>query len=298
MKRFFLFCAVLLALLAFCAAVFGVLRALGSATACEDPYIRIIQETSSDIRQEAADGAVFLRRAKAYHELGKLDKAEADFSQAITRGQGDAAVYLARGKCRNDLEQNSDALRDILQAHELAPPTAASYHRLADVYTAMEDYDQARAAFAKALALDPASAALLTCQARMFLQARDRKAAARGFDAAIAADPAFAYAYFCRGKFHARQRAHEQAIRDFSVVINAPTTGCFSRRLQLSACLRRAEILRKRNRPAFWLDFGRILRSVFRSKLIDLKIRAAEAGRLPLARTAADSEPLSPGTQE
>lgn len=298
MNTFFKFWAGLLALLALGAAFLGIFRLLVFATACEDPFIRIIQETSSAIRQDAADGDVFLRRAKAYHTLGKLEKAAADYSRAITLGRNEAAVYLARGKCYSDLEQNTVALQDVLHAHELAPPTAGSYHRLADIYTSMANYDEARKAFEKGLALSPTNAGLLTCQARLFLKTRDRKAAARGFDAALAADPAFAFAYFCRGKLHAQQRARAQAIRDFSMVIYAPPTTCYLRRLQLSACLERAQILHKRNQPAFWLDFGRILRAVFRMKLTDLKIRAAEAGWLPMARTAADSDPFSPAAQE
>lgn len=298
MNKFMKFSAGVLALLALGTAVLGIFRLLVSATACEDPFIRVIQETSIAIRQNAMDGAVFLRRARAYHELGKLEKAAADYSRAITLGRNEAAVYLARGKCYSDLEQNTVALQNVLHAHELAPPTAGSYHRLADIYTSMANYDEARKAFEKGLALSPTNASLLTCQARLFLKTRDRKAAARGFDAALAADPAFAFAYFCRGKLHAKQRAPERAIRDFTMVINAPPTSCYLRRLQLSACLARAEILHARNRPAFWLDFGRILRAVFRLKLIDLKIRAAEAGRLPLLRTAAYVSPESSSTPD
>ena len=278
----------LVAVLAFCAAVIGLVRVCDSVTACENPFIRKIQETSLAIRQDPAAGDMFLQRAKAYHTLGKLEKAVADYNRAITLGQDDAAVYLARAKCFNDLDRNSAALQDVLHAQELSPPTPVSYHRLADIYSSMKNFDKARTAFAQGLKLSPTNAVLLTCQARMFQLAGDDKGAARGYDKAIAADPAYIYAYYCRGRLREKQRAHEQALRDFSVVINAPPT-CYLRRLQLDALIDRARVLQRLNRPSFWRDFFRIFQSVVWEKLIDLKIRAAENGRLPQLRTIEDS---------
>ena len=297
MNKFSIICVGLFVLLAFCAAALCLVRTFDSTTACENPIIREIQETSWAIRQNPAAGDLFLRRAKAYHTLGKLEKAVADYNQAITRGQNNAAVYLARAKCYSDLDQNSAALQDALHAQELAPPTPVSYHRLADIYTSMKNYDKAQTAFAQGLKLSPTNAALLTCRARMYQQSGDYKGAARGYDKAIAADPTYIFAYYCRGRLRAKQRAREQALRDFSVVINAPPT-CYLRRLQLDAYINRARVLHRLNRPSFWLDFFRIFQSVVRKKLVDVKIWAAEAGRLPLLRTVEDAPLLSSSTPD
>lgn len=255
--------------------------------ACEDPYLRDIQQTSEAIRHEGADVAAHLKRAAAYQELGKHGKAAADYSQAIALGAAGVEVYLARGKCFNVEGQNQAALQDILHAQELAPASPESLHRLADIHSSMGNYDEARMAFMEGLKLSPTNAPLLTCQARLYRNMGDLTAAEHGFNAAIALDPEYIYAYYCRGLLFATMGEHAKAFTDFTAVVDAPPT-CYLRHIQMSSYVARARSARALGLGGPAVDLVKAGLIAARLKVIARSIQAAELGKfnVPRARAA------------
>ncbi len=265
-----------LAAIVFLVAVFGSLLLLQyPSPACEDPYIREIEQTSRAIHRSGATADLHFRRAKAYAELGQHAKAAADYTQALALGTPESDILLPRAKCLSVAGQNEEALQDLLRAQEILPPSAGLCHRLADVYCELKRYEESQAAFAQGLELAPEDAPLLTCQARMFRAQGDPEAASRGYDAALRIDPEYIYAYDCRGRLLLDQDEYKGAIADFTRVIQAPTT-CYLRRMQLRAYAARYAAARAGGIPGYQLDPFRAGIVAGKLKRIEQRIQAAE----------------------
>ena len=92
-------------------------------------------------------------------DLGKLEKAAAEFERAVDVCTQDFSANLYRGMCAYQRKQYADAVQSFSIAIALAPGSAECYHDRALAYAAWGKNDHALHDYDRALALAPNLAA-------------------------------------------------------------------------------------------------------------------------------------------
>ena len=92
----------------------------------------------------------------AYHELGDLAGAIADYTQAIALNPTDATAYHNRGLARSSQSDLAGAIADYAQAIALNPTDATDYYNRGLARNGQGDLAGAIADYAQAIALNPA----------------------------------------------------------------------------------------------------------------------------------------------
>jgi tetratricopeptide (TPR) repeat protein len=129
--------------------------------------------------------ALFNYRGVAYKAKGDLDRAIADYTEAIRRDPDFAAAYNSRGiayKAKGDVDK---AIADYDQAIRLNPGSAPAFNNRGYAYFAKSSYDRA----------------------------------VTDFDAAVKIDPQYALAYNNRGYAYFMQKNYDRAITDYDQAI-------------------------------------------------------------------------------
>jgi len=87
-------------------------------------------------------GWVYKKRAFVYAVAGELDRAIADFDEAIRLDPKDADTYRNRGLAYNSKGSYDLAIVDFNEAIRLDPKNAVFYTNRGNVYNRKGDYDQ------------------------------------------------------------------------------------------------------------------------------------------------------------
>ena len=143
----------------------------------EDPDLR----PAIDLKAASA----YYNRGLAYASRGDIDKALADFTQAIRNNPKFGPAYNNRGVANQLAGKHDDAMTDYSKAIELNPKDARAYHGRGTVYQSKGDF----------------------------------KKAIEDFSEAVRIDPKFGFAYFNRGVVYARLKDYSQAIKDYDETI-------------------------------------------------------------------------------
>ncbi len=96
-------------------------------------------------------------RAFAWRELGELDKALADFGQALRLNPNEMCWYLGRADVHTMKEEYEQAAADACDAIRVQPERSAGYQMRAEVRIATQDWQGSLADYAEYLRLDPNS---------------------------------------------------------------------------------------------------------------------------------------------
>jgi tetratricopeptide (TPR) repeat protein len=79
--------------------------------------------------------SMYLTRGRAYIEVGKIDRAIADFDEAIRVDADRQRAYVNRGEAYDKAGKYDRALSDFQKALELAPKSADAYKGMARVFS-------------------------------------------------------------------------------------------------------------------------------------------------------------------
>jgi len=90
-------------------------------------------------------------RGWVYAQLGELEKAETDYSNALQLDRSDLDIWINRGHVRTKLGRLEAAIADLTQALRLDPDKLEAYHARAWAYSHAEQYDKAIADYSAAL---------------------------------------------------------------------------------------------------------------------------------------------------
>jgi tetratricopeptide (TPR) repeat protein len=224
--------------------------------------------------------AVLLNRGKAFANKGDLDRAIADFNDAILINPNDATFGATANYNRGSAYQAKDeldrAIADFNEAIRLDPDFADAYNNRGNAYRVKRNFDLAIADFDAAIRLSaqpsPASAEgkegagngigangaySYANRGVAYAAQGDLDHAIADFDDAIRLDPKFAGAYFNRGSAYQVKGDLDRAIADFNEAIRLDpklTAACYRRGkayadqgdldrglADLKACLQRLE---------------------------------------------------------
>ncbi|MEM7336081.1 MAG: tetratricopeptide repeat protein [Chloroflexota bacterium] len=100
------------------------------------------------------DAVAFYNRGSTYHDMGQLEDALNDYTQAISLNPQDAVTFNNRGNAYNDMGQLKDALNDFTQAIILNPQNAVAFYNRGCTYQDMGQLEDALNDFTQALAIN------------------------------------------------------------------------------------------------------------------------------------------------
>ncbi len=175
---------------------------------------RIIQD-----RGETAKNSAIARRYRglAYQRKDDLDRAIADYSEAIRLDPKYAEAYYGRGltyRNKDDVER-----ADYSEAIRLEPQVAAAYFNRGKLFHLQGNSGRALADFDEAIRLDPKFVFAYTNRGYVYLARGNNHRAIADFSEAIRLEPKLVSTYIDRGNAYRARGDNDRAIADFGEAI-------------------------------------------------------------------------------
>jgi tetratricopeptide (TPR) repeat protein len=158
-------------------------------------------------------------RGNTYHYKSDLDRAIADFDQAIQLQPDFSCAYNNRGNAYADKGDTDHAITDYDRVIQLQPDLAEAYNNRGTAYGQKGDYDRAIADFDQAIQLQPDLAEAYNNRGLTYGRKGETDRAIADFDQAIQLQPNYADAYFNRGLVYADKGDYDRAIANFDQAI-------------------------------------------------------------------------------
>ena len=214
--------AVFVAAIAFCAPAYA--DALDDAEkACEGKTgqtpDQIVAGCTTVIQSGQYDQAnlslAYINRGLGYHQKNELDKAIADYEEALKLNPQSAVAFYARGTVYRDKGANELALADLDRAVAIKPDLPDLFATRGNVLAAMGEHERAIADFTEALRVKPGDANALSSRGYSYYKNGEIDLAMLDYDAALAIRPD-AIDFLNRGVAHFKLGEHEKSIADYS----------------------------------------------------------------------------------
>ncbi len=178
---------------------------------------RVLERGASETSKYRA--VAFYNRGYAYDEKGDLDRAIADYDQAIQLNPKDALAFNNRGWAYERKGDHDRAIADFDHAIRLNPKDAIAFNVRGIAYRAKNDLDRAIADYASSIRLNPQNANAFNNRGVVYLTKGDYRRAIADFDAAIRLNSKDAVFYYDRGNAYDLKGDHDRAITDYSQAI-------------------------------------------------------------------------------
>jgi tetratricopeptide (TPR) repeat protein len=188
---------------------------------------RAIADYGEAIRLNGKAPSAYFGRGSAFDVKGEPDKAIADYSQAILLKPDDAAAYNSRGAAYDDLGAYDKAIADYDEAIKLNSNYAAAYNNRGFAYHNKRMLDRAIADYRQALRADPGYILAYINRGNAYEAQRDHSRALADFDEAIRRKPEEASSYIGRARLHllAGERAHAESDAGKAVSLDPAAPG-------------------------------------------------------------------------
>ncbi len=184
--------------------------------------------------------APYRQRAECYDMISEQEKAIADYTAAIRLDPKDATSYVQRGRIyhgRLRTDEVEKAIADYTQAIRLDPTNSEYLRERAEAYCDSLDYDRAIADWTEIIRIDGAGWCYLK-RGELYVLKRDLDKAIVDFSEAIRLDPADTVGLSCRAGALKDKREFLRAIEDYSKVIELETRPAYSGRYEDAYCKR------------------------------------------------------------
>ena len=171
----------------------------------------------------APGGAVTFYQAAADYKAGRLDAAIKEYNQLIAlqlRPQDASIAVMRRGNCyygKHDLER---AIADFDQAIRLDPKNGAAYDNRANALDARGDRDGALRDYTSALRLNPQNSYAYVNRGSLRMEQGDFTGALADYGTALRINPRERIAHTGRAQIYVLQRNPEQALKEANAAIS------------------------------------------------------------------------------
>jgi tetratricopeptide (TPR) repeat protein len=192
----------------------------GNAYAAKGDLDRAIADYNQAISLDPKYPKAYHGRAILYKNRGDLDRAVADYSQAIALDPKYSIAYNNRGVAyegRGDLDR---AIADYSQAISLDRKYVGAYSNRGNIYKARGDFDRAIADYNQAISLDPKFAVAYNNRGAAYAAKGDLDRAIADYGQAIGLDPKYVFAYGNRGNMFRDKGEFDRAIADYDQAIS------------------------------------------------------------------------------
>ncbi len=184
----------------------------------------------------------YVNRGVEYNSASELDRAIADFSEAIRLNPKFAMAFYNRGIAYRSKNDPDRAIADYNEAIRLNPKYGSAFNNRGLVfYSPKKNYDRAIADYNEAIRLDPKNARAFNNRGNAYDDKNDHDRAIADYNEAIRLDPEYAIAFNNRGDIHevgvhlialllvhvcVRPRS-SPAIQPVLIVVDSNGRGCF-----------------------------------------------------------------------
>jgi tetratricopeptide (TPR) repeat protein len=182
---------------------------------------RAIADYTDAIRHDQDAARNYERRALAHRLRGDFKNAMLDYDHLAKTYSGAPETFIGRGLTYVAMGKPERAIVDFTKALDIFPEDATAYYNRAQAARESGNAEIALPDYAKAIELDPNYAIAFNSRGRAHASLNDPASALKDFDAAIRLDPRLAAAYVNRGSLHRAAGRTDQAIADFSSAILA-----------------------------------------------------------------------------
>ncbi|HEX8228722.1 MAG TPA: tetratricopeptide repeat protein [Chloroflexia bacterium] len=181
---------------------------------------KAVAEFSEAIRLKPDYAAAYLNRGGVYRSQEKYAESIVDFNRAIELVPGNGAAYLERGTTYMYSSNNESALSDFTRVIELLPNSSEPYYLRGLIYMDQSEYDKAIADFSRVLELEPTWQDAYGSRGKAHANKAEYEAAIKDYTRAIelAPDEAEGF-YFDRAEAYRLQGDNARAIADYQVVV-------------------------------------------------------------------------------
>jgi tetratricopeptide (TPR) repeat protein len=180
---------------------------------------KALADFSQAIELDPKDSQNFNNRGMVYVDLGQPDKALADFSRATELNPKNAGAWNGRGLAYERLGQLQEAIADFSRAIQLDPMLAKPWHYRGRAYHNLGRPDKALIDLSKAIALDAKDATAWSDRGAIYNDLGQPRNALADCSRAIGLDQKEAKAWNNRGVAYARLGQWDKAVADFSTAI-------------------------------------------------------------------------------
>ncbi len=169
---------------------------------------RAIADYAEALRLRPDYMQAFYNRGHNYAALGRHDQAIADFTRAVELRPGEARVFYNRGKSYTALGQFERAIADFTRTLQLRPHDPDAYIDRGVASAQLGDYDRAIADFTASLRQEEDAFAFFS-RGTIYLATGEYRRAVDDYDRALQLDPGFEDAI--RNRATAREKLAEGA---------------------------------------------------------------------------------------
>lgn len=169
----------------------------------------------------------YSNRAQYYRDQGQINKALADYTQAIAVNPNKGSTYNSRGKTYFDLggPQNDQtlvqkAIADYTKGIELAPELGELYANRGAALGYLGKPQQALADFNKAIELEPDKQGGYSNRSLLYMQSGNYELAIKDHTAFLSINPYDAEVWYERGLAKGRLGQHQAAILDYNQALS------------------------------------------------------------------------------
>jgi tetratricopeptide (TPR) repeat protein len=157
----------------------------------------------------------YINRGMAFHKMGRLDEALADYDKAIALYPSLHIAYYNRGVVFSQMGQLDRALADYNAAIALNPSYDIAYHNRGVVLSQMGRLDMALMDYGKAIELNPTFAEAYRDRGAVFFQMGQYEKALDDYGEAIALNSNDAASFVNRAFVYLSVGQNERALSDF-----------------------------------------------------------------------------------
>jgi len=183
---------------------------------------RVLQDRRLSARERAD---ALYNRGLANKANDDLDKAIADYTEAIKSDPKWAVPYAKRGDLYDDKGDQDRAIADLSDAIRLDPDYGWAYAIRGYIYDQQGQHDNAIADYTQSLRIDPKDAGTIANRGWTRRKKGDLDGAFADFNEAIRVDPKFVRAYYNRGLAWNDRVDYDRAIADFNEAIRLDPKG-------------------------------------------------------------------------
>ena len=183
---------------------------------------RVLQDKKLTARERAE---ALYNRGLANKANDDLDKAIADYTEAIRADPKWAVPYAKRGDLYDDKGDQERAIADLSEALRLDPNYAWAYAIRGYILDQQGEHDRAIADYTQAIRVDPKDAGTIANRGWTKRKKGDLDGAFADFNEAIRVDPKFVRAYYNRGLAWNDRSDYDRAIADFNEAIRLDPKG-------------------------------------------------------------------------
>lgn len=172
--------------------------------------------------------ALYANRGDAWYFKGAIDRAIADYDEAIRIDPGNVSAYTGRGNVRLDKGDLSRAIADYDEAIRLDSRHALAYSHRGVAYFYKGDDDRAIASLDKAIQIAPRYADAYVYRGKVWYDKNDYDRAIADYDQAIRIDPKLVKAYIDRGEVRGTRGDYSRALADLDEAIRLDPRNAFA----------------------------------------------------------------------